>query len=161
MDYIDSVSFPDDGARIIRDFHRLAVLANAERYRVVPGLEKIVRSLTPEQHVVTAGYAETFRRAAAALLPRFTSITGFEHGEKTDLLAKFSGSASVYITDSKVDVARCTKLNIPTIGVTWGVDDKTALLDAGAVRICTSPSLLLKSLKAWGPMHSSTPKRSD
>ena len=58
----------------------------------------------------------------------------------------FSLSETLYIGDEVRDVKACQKIGLDIISVSWGLNNKEALYEAGSLAIVDSPSLLLETL---------------
>ena len=142
-------------ADALRATHRLAMLrAAGQILRLEDTLAVVARQVMPCV-VITAAYAEGVSIALGHHARIFQSITGFEAGRKSEIMATFASRLRVYVTDSISDLRICQRLGVPTIAVAGGYDKAEDLSAAGADHVASTPGELEEALAQFHPQQTS------
>jgi phosphoglycolate phosphatase-like HAD superfamily hydrolase len=140
-------------ADALRGTHRLAMLRAAAGVPLFEDTLAIIGRQPLPCVVITAAFAEGVRTALGGHAQLFQSITGFETGRKSELMATAASRLRVYITDSVSDLRICQRLEIPTIAVTGGYDKADDLIAAGADLVASTPGELEIALARFHPQQ--------
>ena len=133
-------------ADALRGTHRLSMLSAARGIPLLVDTLAVVERQSVPCIVVTTAYAEGVRTALGQHARLFQSITGFETGRKSEIMATVADRLKVYATDTVSDLRICQHFDIPTIAVTGGYDKTSDLIAAGADLIALIPDELDKAL---------------
>ena len=145
-------------ADALRGTHRLAMLRAAGNIPLFDEKLAVIDRQPLPCIVITAAYAEGVSIALGGHAVIFQSITGFETGRKSEIMATVASRLCVYVTDSVSDLRICQRLDIPTIAVTGGYDKADDLNAAGADLIVSTPSELEQALAQFHPQQTSFTK---
>lgn len=129
-------------AASLRMMHRLVMRRFAGD---LPLFEDVLATLADQvapRVLVTAALADGIIACLGPYAQLFDEIVGFESGRKPELLARFVGRASVYVTDTVADIQICKSLGLPTIACSWGYDDREQLQAARPDAIAETASEL-------------------
>lgn len=129
--------FGAQAAPVIAGLHPVVVRERARHQppRLFSQVLEVVAEQPCHPPIITAGYAETVQAALGDQERLFGVILGKEHGDKLDLLRAQCRPGSVFFTDTVTDVRRCLEANLVPIGVGWGYDSASQLVEAGAAEV--------------------------
>jgi phosphoglycolate phosphatase-like HAD superfamily hydrolase len=138
-------------APTLRMMHRLVLKSRAKDIRPFREVLSVIHQISVTHLIATANLASGVAASLGDDARLFSSIRGFEHGPKADLIRELmAGRQCLYIGDVSRDVVICRDLGVPVVAVTWGGFEEPELVAAAQpnylVETPTQLSQLLRSL---------------
>jgi phosphoglycolate phosphatase len=112
-----------------------------DRTRPYPGVEALLAGAgrTLAVHTNKPGAMARKILAGLGLLPRFAAVVGGDEAPRKpdptgvlEIVARIGAEATVFVGDSRVDVAVARAAGVPMVAVTWGYGSRAELAAAGA-----------------------------
>lgn len=141
----DLLSDPDRAT--LRATHRLIMRSRADLLDPHPCLALVERLSVPSE-IMTSGLEAFAKSVLGDREKLFAAIRGNETGPKGSLL-QAAPPASIFVTDTIGDIARCRDRGLDVIAVGWGYDSLPALRNARPDYLVESPIQLESLFKGF------------
>ncbi len=116
---------------------RRYIYQNIDKIKVNSDFIKLIKECPNESYIVSSNSKKVIKKVLKEDFTHFKKCFGSAGMSGKHKILSSLPNNSIYITDEVRDVIECHHINMPVLGVTWGIDSEQSLKDSKCNGILT------------------------